>query len=344
MTGDQPRSPAEAREDEAGFDASLRPNLLKDYVGQDDIKGRLDVAIRAARERGEPLDHILLCGPPGLGKTSLAQIIAREMGVACRRTQGPAIERGGDLAAILSDLEQGDVLFIDEIHGLPRKIEEVLYPAMEDFELDLVVGQGPSARSLRLALKPFTLVAATTRAGMLNAPLRDRFGSTFRLEFYRVEDLEQIVARSAGILGVPLDREGAREIAGRSRGTPRIANRQLKWVRDWAQVHTPGKTVNGPAAAAALKLHQVDPAGLEPMDRAILAAVLDRFGGGPVGVESLAALLGEEPETVASVYEPYLVQSGYLERTPRGRVATDLAWRHLGRERTAGTARQGRLL
>ena len=344
MTADRPRSPAEAREDEAGFDASLRPARLVDYVGQDEIRNRLGIAIRAARERGEPLDHILLCGPPGLGKTSLAQIVAREMGVACRRTQGPAIERGGDLAAILSDLDQGDVLFIDEIHGLPRKVEEVLYPAMEDFELDLVVGQGPSARSLRLALKPFTLVAATTRAGMLNAPLRDRFGSTFRLEFYRVEDLERIILRSAGILGIALAPEGAREVATRSRGTPRIANRHLKWLRDWAQVHSPGEEVGVVQAAAALERHQVDPAGLEPMDRAILAAVLDRFGGGPVGVESLAALLGEEPETVASVYEPYLVQSGYLERTPRGRMATDLAWRHLGRQRGLDVVRQGRLL
>ena len=336
-------APEATGEDERYFEASLRPERLVDYVGQESILNTLGVAIEAARARGDVLDHVLLSGPPGLGKTSLAQIIAREMGVQCRKTQGPAIERSGDLAAILSDLEQGDVLFIDEIHGLPRKVEEVLYPAMEDFELDLVIGQGPSARTMRLALKPFTLVGATTRAGMLNAPLRDRFGSAFRLEFYGVDDLMRIVNRSARILGLTLAAEGAREIARRSRGTPRIANRQLKWVRDFAQVHHAGKPVDEKIASEALALHRVDGAGLDPMDHAILLAVLDRFAGGPVGVESLAALLGEERETIEAVYEPFLVQSGYLERTPRGRMATQLCWDYFGRERPVGS-RQGRLL
>jgi len=263
--------------------------------------------------------------------------------VRCRKTQGPAIERSGDLAAILSDLEEGDVLFIDEIHGLPRKVEEVLYPAMEDFELDLVIGQGPTARTMRLALKPFTLVGATTRAGMLNAPLRDRFGTSFRLEFYAPNELIQILNRSARILGMNLSPEGAAEIARRSRGTPRIANRQLKWVRDYAQVHHPGKPVDAEVASRALELHRVDPAGLDPMDHAILLAVLDRFAGGPVGIDSLAALLGEERETIEAVYEPFLVQSGYLERTPRGRVATQRCWEHFGRVPPAGP-KQGRLL
>ncbi|MFM7734630.1 MAG: Holliday junction branch migration DNA helicase RuvB [Alphaproteobacteria bacterium] len=340
-----PESPVTAspREDEQRFEASLRPDSLDDYVGQDAVRDNLRVAIAAARARGDALDHVLLSGPPGLGKTSLAQILAREMCVKCRKTQGPAIERGGDLAALLSDLDRGDVLFIDEIHALPRKVEEILYPAMEDFELDLIVGQGPTARSMRLALKPFTLVGATTRAGMLNAPLRDRFGAAFRLEYYRGDQLARILARSAKILDVGLDASGAEEIARRARGTPRIANRHLKWVRDFAQVHHPGQPVDAAIAASALERNRVDPAGLEPMDHAILLAVLDRFGGGPVGVESLAALLGEERETIEAVYEPFLVQSGYLERTPRGRVATDLAWRHFGREVPAGS-RQGRLL
>jgi len=336
-------APEVAGEEEQQFEASLRPERLVDYVGQESILNTLGVAIEAARARGDVLDHVLLSGPPGLGKTSLAQIIAREMGVQCRKTQGPAIERSGDLAAILSDLERGDVLFIDEIHGLPRKVEEVLYPAMEDFELDLVIGQGPSARTMRLALKPFTLVGATTRAGMLNAPLRDRFGSSFRLEFYGPNELMRIVNRSARILGLTLSPEGSTEIARRSRGTPRIANRQLKWVRDFAQVHHAGKPVDATIASEALELHRVDPAGLDPMDHAILIAVLDRFAGGPVGVESLAALLGEERETIEAVYEPFLVQSGYLERTPRGRMATQRCWDYFGRERPAGP-KQGRLL
>jgi Holliday junction DNA helicase RuvB len=332
-----------ASEDDASFEATLRPERLLDYVGQEPVRESLAIAIEAARGRGEPLDHLLLSGPPGLGKTSLAQILAREMGVQCRRTQGPAIERSGDLAAILSDLERGDVLFIDEIHGLPRKVEEVLYPAMEDFELDLIVGQGPTARSMRLALRPFTLVAATTRPGLLNAPLRDRFGASHRLEYYSVEELTRILERSARILAVPLDASGAAEIARRSRGTPRIANRHLKWVRDFAWVHHSGRRIDKGIASAGLELHRVDLVGLEPMDHAIVLAVLDRFAGGPVGIESLAALLGEERETLEAVYEPYLVQSGYLERTPRGRMATPRAYEHFGRVPPSGS-RQGRLL
>jgi Holliday junction DNA helicase RuvB len=330
-------------DEEVRFEASLRPETLADYVGQDGVRNHLALAIAAARERGDALDHVLLCGPPGLGKTSLAQIVAREMGVQCRRTQGPAVERGGDLAALLSDLDQRDVLFIDEIHGLPRKVEEVLYPAMEDFELDLIIGQGPSARSMRLALKPFTLIGATTRAGMLNAPLRDRFGAVFRLDFYAPHELARILARSARILNLELLPDAADEIARRSRGTPRIANRHLKWVRDFAQVHHPGAPVDARIAAEGLELHRVDPAGLEPMDHAILLAVLDRFGGGPVGVDSLAAIVGEERETIEAVYEPFLVQAGYLERTPRGRVATERAYAHFARALPGGP-RQGRLL
>jgi Holliday junction DNA helicase RuvB len=333
---------AAASEAEVSFEASLRPETLRDYVGQDPICERLGVAIEAARKRGEALDHILLAGPPGLGKTSLAQIIAREMGVACRRTQGPAIERGGDLAALLSDLQAGDVLFIDEIHGLSSKIEEILYPAMEDFELDLIVGQGPSARSMRLALQPFTLVGATTRSGSLNAPLRDRFGTSFRLEFYDTDSLAKIVQRSAGILRLELAPDGAREIARRSRGTPRIANRHLKWVRDFSQVHHDGNKVSVEIASDALALHQVDASGLDTMDHAILRVIVERFDGGPVGIESLAAMLAEARETIEYVYEPFLVQRGYLARTPRGRVATAMTYELLGLD--APVAGQGRLL
>jgi Holliday junction DNA helicase RuvB len=332
-----------ASEEDRRAEDSLRPETLAEYVGQEPVRDNLTIAIAAAKGRGDVLDHILLCGPPGLGKTSLARVISREMGVQYRDTSGPAIERTGDLAAILSDLGRGDVLFIDEIHSLPRKVEEVLYPAMEDFELDLIIGQGASARTMKLALKPFTLVGATTRAGMLNAPLRDRFGATFRMEFYQPSELARIVKRSARILNVSLADGGASEIARRSRGTPRIANRLLKRVRDFAEVHHPGRTIDERIAADGLELHQVDQAGLDAMDRAILAAILDRFAGGPVGVESLAAIVGEERDTVEFVYEPYLVQAGYLERTARGRVATERAYAHLQREIPSGP-RQGRLL
>ena len=332
-----------ASEEDRHLEESLRPEILADYVGQEAVRDNLRIAIAATKSRGDVLDHVLVCGPPGLGKTSLARVIAHELGVQFRSTAGPAIERTGDLAAILSDMQRGDVLFIDEIHSLPRKVEEVLYPAMEDFELDLIIGQGPSARTMKLALKPFTLVGATTRAGLLNAPLRDRFGVTFRMEFYQVEELTQILKRSARILNVSLVPEGAAEIARRSRGTPRIANRLLRRVRDYGEVRHPGKSIDRRIAGLALEVQQVDEAGLDATDRAILAAVLDRFAGGPVGVESLAAIIGEERDTIEYVYEPYLVQAGYLQRTAKGRVATELAYAHLQRALPA-SPRQGRLL
>ena len=321
-----------AGEEEVVFDLSLRPRSLDDFVGQERLKKILGMSIDAARQRGEVLDHVLFAGPPGLGKTSLAHIIARELGVNLRATSGPAIERAGDLAAIVNDLDQGDVLFIDEIHRLARQIEEILYPAMEDFELNIVVGKGPGARSMRLAVKPFTLIGATTRSGLLSSPLRDRFGQHFHLDFYDRADLSEIVRRSAGLLKMRLDDDGANELASRSRGTPRIANRLLRRVRDFAQVKG-AAIVTREVALAALELLEIDACGFDRMDRAILAAIIDKFDGGPVGVESLAAAVGEEADTIGEVYEPYLLQEGFVARTARGRVATPRAYAHLGRTR-----------
>jgi Holliday junction DNA helicase RuvB len=319
-------------EEDRALDLSLRPRVLGEFVGQERTRKILGMSIEAARQRGEVLDHVLFSGPPGLGKTSLAHIIARERGVSMRSTSGPAIERAGDLAAIVSALDEGDVLFIDEIHRLARPVEEVLYPAMEDFELNIVVGKGMGARTMPLAVKPFTLVGATTRSGLLSAPLRDRFGQHFHLDFYDREELTEIVARSARLLGVRVDGAGAHEIAGRARGTPRVANRLLRRVRDFAQVNE-AATVTREVAVGALDLLEIDACGFDRMDRAILAAIIDKFDGGPVGVESLAAAVGEEADTIGEVYEPYLLQEGFIARTARGRVATARAYTHLGRTR-----------
>ena len=316
---------------EAQIEASIRPQSLDEYVGQQALKDNLNVFIQASRKRREPLDHCLFYGPPGLGKTTLAHIIAHELKVNLKITSGPTIEKSGDLAAVLTNLEPGDVLFIDEIHRLSPAVEEILYPAMEDFKLDIVIGQGPSARSIRIDLSPFTLVAATTRAGMLTSPLRDRFGIIGHLEFYADDELARIVSRSAGILGIAAETSGIAEIARRSRGTPRIANRLLRRVRDFAEVMGSG-VIDKAIAELALSRLEIDPAGLDRMDRKLLATMIEHFDGGPVGLESLAASIGEDKDTIEDVYEPYLIQNGYLKRTPRGRQACAKAYRLLGHD------------
>jgi len=328
-TAERVVSAAPASPNEEAIERALRPKGMQEYVGQTKAREQLEIFIGAARKRGEALDHVLLFGPPGLGKTTLSHIIAKELGVNLRQTSGPVLEKPKDLAAILTNLEKNDVLFIDEIHRLSPVVEEILYPALEDYQIDIMIGDGPAARSIKLDLQPFTLVGATTRAGMLTNPLRDRFGIVARLEFYSAEELTRIVTRSAGLLNVPTDGDGALEIARRSRGTPRIANRLLRRVRDYAQVKGDG-CINAGVADMALKMLDVDPIGLDVMDRKLLEAVIHRFDGGPVGLDNVAAAIGEESGTIEDVIEPYLIQQGYLQRTPRGRVATAAAFRHLG--------------